>query len=143
MAPGHEHHGSAMVQALEHHLEETRGLRGAKGWTYTRNMGDKFNPGFHSYSSLLLDSDGIYPEAAALDLSHPPIYAFAVNMLEHNEPVTAVVQMLSSFGMDREAARSVIQEAWAAPLKTALRATLSGLWLLVGTQIWKTILRPS
>jgi 8-oxo-dGTP pyrophosphatase MutT (NUDIX family) len=68
-----------------------------------------------TFSSLTLDSDGIFPEASMLDLAHPPIYAFAVNMLDHNEPVTSVIQMFANFGVEREAARQMMHEAWAEP----------------------------
>ena len=77
---------------------------------------DKVNDQHLLRSSALLDSDAIYPEANALDLARPPIYAFALNMFENGENIPAVIQMFASFGVDRDLARSMTHEAWAEPV---------------------------
>jgi 8-oxo-dGTP pyrophosphatase MutT (NUDIX family) len=76
---------------------------------------DKANDTHLLRSSSLIDSDALYPEPDALDLYHPPIYAFATNMVNNGEPLLNILQMLSSFGMSREATRSILQEVWLEP----------------------------
>jgi 8-oxo-dGTP pyrophosphatase MutT (NUDIX family) len=73
---------------------------------------DKVNDQHLLRSSSLLDSDAIFPEPDALDLSRPPIYAFALNMFENGETIPAVIQMFASFGVEREAARNMVNDAW-------------------------------
>lgn len=64
-----------------------------------------------SFSSLILDSDGIYPEPQRLDLNHPPVYASVQTMFDHDANLVDVIEMLASQNIDRDVARSMVFEA--------------------------------
>lgn len=62
-------------------------------------------------SSLMMDSDGIYPNPSELDLVHPPIYAFAQSMLGQGEDPANVMSLLQSYGMNHTSAKELLFEA--------------------------------
>lgn len=64
-----------------------------------------------TFSSLILDSDGIYPDPDAVDLVHAPVYASIQNMLENDAPYSDVISMIATSGADFEEGRAMLVEA--------------------------------
>jgi 8-oxo-dGTP pyrophosphatase MutT (NUDIX family) len=68
-----------------------------------------------TFSSLVMDSDSLYPEPQLLDLSHPPVYASVQTMIDNGSNLVDVIEMLASFNVEPEDARCMVYEALLSP----------------------------
>jgi hypothetical protein len=64
-----------------------------------------------TFSSLVLDSDGVFPEPQLIDLSHPPVYASVQTMVDNGTNLVDVIEMVASFNVPVEDARSMVFDA--------------------------------
>lgn len=67
--------------------------------------------GRHTFSSKIIDSDGVYPDPELWDLQHPPVYATIQTMIDNEAVWTDVFSTVASLGVDQEEGRALISEA--------------------------------
>jgi hypothetical protein len=67
-------------------------------------------PGRRGYGSL--DTDGVYESPELLDLHHAPIFAAVQTMAANGEPTENIIEMVSSYNVNRAAAKEMLFEAF-------------------------------
>ena len=92
LEPGHEHHGSGMVEALEHHLQSERGVPRLGDWTYEHDL----EHGHHFQASL--------------DLA--PVHAFTLQMVAAKDDPDSILAMLIAHRVPDGQALQILR--WAA-----------------------------
>jgi 8-oxo-dGTP pyrophosphatase MutT (NUDIX family) len=83
---------------------------------HERGYGDRSRPATipnirRTFSALVLDSDGIYPDDHQIDLQHAPVYATVQTMAENKADWSTILEYVASTGMDKIEARPMVCEA--------------------------------